>query len=125
MAIMKTTKSKNQTHNFIAKFCFATLGLLMTMCMIATAQNLSMPTAAVLGIDSRGVEQDAESVSYMVRLELEKANTYSMMDRYDVAEAVKKNNIDIRTCLGKSCVVMAGKVLHADKMITGSVERFA
>lgn len=100
----------------------------MVLCMLVTAstyaQGQKKSTAAVLGIDSKGVIQDAESVGYMVRLELEKANVFNVMDKYDVAEAVKKNNIDIKTCFGKSCVVAAGKTLNADKMITGSVERF-
>lgn len=88
------------------------------------AQNQTKSVAAVLGIDSKGVIQNSESVGYMVRLEMEKANVYNMMDKYDVAEAVKKNNIDVAICFGKSCVVAAGKSLGVDKMITGSVERF-
>ena len=98
--------------------------LLLAATFGANAQNQSKPMAAVLGIDSKGVIENAESVGYMVRLELEKANVYNVMDKYDVAEAVKKNNIDVATCFGKSCVVAAGKVLGADKMVTGSVERF-
>lgn len=102
----------------------------MILCMLtvtslgAFGQTQKKSTAAVLGIDSKGVIQDAESVGYMVRLELEKANVYNVMDKYDVAEVVKKNNIDLKTCFGKSCVVAAGQVLNTEKMITGSVERF-
>src|SRR5438309_7693583 len=92
--------------------------------LYSSAQDQSKPVAAVLGIDSKGVIQDPEAISYMVKLEMEKANVYTMMDKYDVAENVKKNNIDIKNCFGKSCVVNAGKVLGADKMVTGSVERF-
>jgi hypothetical protein len=87
------------------------------------AQN-QKEVVAVLSIDSRGVIQDAEAVAYIVRLELEKANVYNVMDKYDVAEGVKKNSIDPQSCFGKSCVVEAGKALGVDKMITGSVERF-
>ena len=90
----------------------------------ANAQNQSKPVAAVLGIDSKGVIQDGESIGYMVRLEMEKLNVYNIMDKYDAAEGIKKNNIDIKTCFGKSCVVNAGKLLGVDKVITGSVERF-
>lgn len=101
------------------------LGIIMCGAIVsANAQNQTKPVAAVLGIDSKGVIQNSESVGYMVRLELEKANVYNVMDKYDVAEAVKKNNIDVTTCFGKSCVVAAGKSLGVDKMITGSVERF-
>lgn len=117
---MKTKKTKTcQTVALKWIACY----MLVLISAAAVAQN-QKKTAAVLGIDSKGVIQDAESVGYMVRLELEKANVYNVMDKYDVAEAVKKNNIDIKTCLGKSCVVAAGKILHVDRMVTGSVERF-
>lgn len=91
---------------------------------ISHAQNQAKPVAAVLGIDSKGLIPDAEAVGYMVRLETEKVNVYNLIDKYDVAEGIKKNNIDLATCFGKTCVVNAGKVLGADKMITGSIERF-
>ena len=98
--------------------------LLIAASLSSYAQTPKKSTVAVLGIDSKGVIQDAEAVGFIVRLELEKANLYNVMDKYDVAEAVKKNGIDLKTCFGKSCVVAAGKELNADKMITGSVERF-
>ena len=50
------------------------------------AQNQTLPTVAVLGIESNGVSNDAEAVSYMIRLEIEKLNAYYIMDKYDVAE---------------------------------------
>ncbi len=113
---MKTTKRSNRTWMLGIIFIGTSL--------FSTAQNQSKPVAAVLGIDSKGVIQDAESVGYMVRLEMEKVNVYNMMDKYDVADVVKKSNIDLKTCFGKSCVVAAGKALGVDKMITGSIERF-
>lgn len=119
---MKT--KKQNTYRLLNVIKSRMLGVLMVASVSATAQNLEKPVAAVLGIDTKGVIQDSESVGYMVRLELEKANVYNVMDKYDVEEAVKKNNIDLKTCFGKSCVVAAGKVLNANKMITGSVERF-
>ena len=112
---MKTTTTKFRSVMF---------AILMIASMKGNAQNTPKPSAAVMGIDSKGVIQDAASVSYMVRLELEKTAMYSLMDKYDVADIVKKNNIDIETCLSKTCVVAAGKSLSVDKMITGSVERF-
>ena len=98
--------------------------MIMGAFVCANAQNSSKSIAAVLGIDSKGLINNSESVSYMVRLELEKTNIYTVMDKYDVAELVQKNEIDQATCFGKTCVVAAGKVLGADKMLTGSVERF-
>ncbi len=124
---MKTTMN-NLWRGRLAGLLKETKLILLIALLVTSVESFSQSqrkiTAAVLGIDSKGVIQDAESVGYMVRLELEKANVYNVMDKYDVAEAVKKNNIDLKTCFGKSCVVAAGQVLNTEKMITGSVERF-
>lgn len=112
----------NTTNLFIKTWM---LGILLCFASLHTkSQNQSKPFAAVLGIDSKGVIPDAETVGYMVRLEMEKVNVYNMLDKYDVADAIKKNNIDVKSCFGKTCVIAAGKSLGADKMVTGSVERF-
>ncbi|MEO8150185.1 MAG: hypothetical protein ABI723_21305 [Bacteroidia bacterium] len=90
----------------------------------AYPQN-QLPTLAVISIDSKGIEHDSESLAYMVRLEIEKIKQYNVMDKYDMAEAIKKTNIDVKGCFGKNCVVAAGKQLGVDKIITGGVEQFA
>jgi len=119
--VSSNNKIMKNLNNNIFK---VTLGIILIgNSFFLMAQN-PKPVAAVLGIDSKGLIPDAEAVGYMVKLELEKANVYSMMDKYDVADLVKKNNIDVKTCFGKNCVVAAGKALNAEKMITGSAERF-
>ena len=119
--VQKLIKMKN-IKNIIAKLTLILIIIVSSVC--TKAQTPSAPTAAVLGIDSKGIVNNSESVSYMVRLELEKTNVYSVMDRYDMAELIKKNEIDMTTCFGKTCVISAGKILGVEKMITGSVERF-
>ena len=82
------------------------------------------PTIAVLNIDSKGVINTSEEMGYLVRLELEKTEAYSVMDKYEVSEVVKANSIDLNNCYSKSCLVNAGKLLKVEKMLSGSIERF-
>lgn len=82
------------------------------------------PTIAVLNIDSKGLIQDPETMGYMVRLELEKTAVYSVMDKYEVADVVKKHKIDVNNCYSKSALIDAGKKIGVDKMLSGSIERF-
>jgi hypothetical protein len=81
------------------------------------------PTIAVLNIDSKGIINTSEEMGYLVRLELEKTGVYSVMDKYEVNEIVKANNIDLNNCYSKTSLVNAGKLLKVDKMLSGSVER--
>lgn len=101
-------------------FLIVFLGLMRPL----IAQNHALPTVAVLGIESNGVSNDADAISYMVRLEIEKLNVYYIMDKYDVAEVAAQNNIDVANCFGKNCVTAAGKSLEVDKVISGGVDRF-
>ena len=122
--------SKNQSefynHNLkimklISKvICIVLLSLFA--CIDGNAQGRK--TVAVLNIDTKGVLQDPESMGYMVRLELEKTEVYTVIDKYDIADIIEKNNLDVAGCYGKTCLTKVGKALGADKMITGNVERF-
>lgn len=126
---MKTTnrvkKTVRQGFHFFALAILCALGFSGSIfSQDALVQGGNKATIAVLNIDSKGIVQDASAMSYLVRLELEKTGVYSVMDKYDVADFVKKSGIDLANCYGKNCVVNAGELLGADKMITGSAERF-
>ncbi len=98
-----------------------------TLAAILLATGLfaqTKPSIAVLNIDSKGVVNTSEEMGYLVRLEVEKTEVYSVMDKYEVSEVVKANTIDLNSCYSKSCLVNAGKLLKVDKMLSGSVERF-
>lgn len=82
------------------------------------------PNLAVLNIESRGIINDPQEVAFMVRLELEKNGFYNVMDKYEVAQVLKNAKYDLSTCLTKQCMSDAGKLLNAEKVMNGSVERF-
>lgn len=105
------------------KLAFILLCLLGATGSFTYAQEQARPTIAVLAIDCKTMQtQDSESITYMVRLELEKTGLYSVMDRYEIAEIIKKDNLDINGCFAKSCLVSAGKTLHVDKVLSGSID---
>ncbi len=89
------------------------------------AQNKSKPiTVTVLNIDTRGLNIDPTTLGNLVRTELEKLDTFEVMDRYDVAYVVDKNKLSINNCYGKLCLTEIGETIHSDKMFSGSVELF-
>lgn len=89
-----------------------------------SAKGQGKQKIAIVSIDTKDLMLDKESIRNIVSLELEKTNVYEVLDKYDVNDLVKKNGIDVEGCYGKTCLVQLGKLLKADKMITGSMERF-
>ena len=101
---------------------FAFFSILSSLVSGAFAQ--AKPAIAVLNIDTKGMVQDPQAMGYMVRLELEKTGVYSVLDRYETAEMLTKNNLQADNCFSKSCLVEAGKKLGVSKMLSGNIERF-
>ncbi|NBC83245.1 MAG: hypothetical protein GVY19_07660 [Bacteroidetes bacterium] len=79
---------------------------------------------AVLNIDTKGITLDEVSMGNLVRLEVEKTGKYNVLDKYDLDYLMKEKNLDYSDCYGRICLVDMGKVLNADKMLTGRVEKF-
>lgn len=103
------------------------LMLFISVSFFATAQiqatgKPGRASISVLNIDTKGLGLDPVQMGNMVRIELEKLDTFQVMDRYDVSYVVEKNKLNISNCYGKICLVEIGKTINSDKMFTGSIE---
>ena len=102
--------------------------------VLFTAQSLSAqqpevksgakPSIAIVSIDTKGLLVDNLSMGNLVRIELEKLQMHEVLDKYDAAQVMKENKIKPEECFGKKQLVAVGKILQADKMLTGSAEKF-
>lgn len=103
------------------------LVLFISLSLIGTAQiqatgKPGRASISVLNIDTKGLGLDPVQMGNMVRIELEKLDTFQVMDRYDVSYVVEKNKLNISNCYGKICLVEIGNTVNSDKMFTGSIE---
>ena len=85
--------------------------------------NAQLPSLGILNIDGKGVLIDDQSLGAMARIEAGKLNGYDILDWHDMNEKLSNANIIIDSCFSKSCIQKSGNILHANKMIFGSVER--
>ncbi len=90
------------------------------------AQSIKKEKASltILSIDINGLKSDPQQMGNLVRTELEKLDTFEVMDRYDVAYMVEKNKLSINNCYGKLCLTEIGETIHSDKMLSGSIELY-
>ncbi|MBE63257.1 MAG: hypothetical protein CMB89_12930 [Flammeovirgaceae bacterium] len=82
------------------------------------------PSIAIISMDTKDIEMDNDAMANLVRLELEKIDLFEVLDKYDVQETISKNPNPPSNYFGKTAALEAGELLKADKMLTGSVERF-
>lgn len=86
---------------------FISLSLFGTAQIQATGKP-GRASISVLNIDTKGLGLDPIQMGNMVRIELEKLDTFQVMDRYDVSYVVEKNKDGIR--MGASFGFNAKKV---------------
>jgi len=116
-------KTKLTLKNAIV--CFMTL--LSTL--PAMAQSNSGPvknrkTLTVLNVDSKGLNLDPVQMGSITRIELEKLDSFEVMDAYDALYLLDRNKLNITNCYGKLCLVEVGNVLKSEYMFGGSVELY-
>lgn len=80
---------------------------------------------AIAGVDSKGIINSASDLITLTRIEVDKLNVYETIDKYDQNDVFLKNGIKQEGCVGKSCMLSAGKALGAQKVLAGSVERIS
>ncbi|HBX51924.1 MAG: hypothetical protein A2275_18575 [Bacteroidetes bacterium RIFOXYA12_FULL_35_11] len=111
--------------NFISmKKMFLLAFALMSINMYGQENKANKPVIGVLNIDTKGINMQPDQMGNLLRIEIEKLDTFAVIDRYDALYLIEKNNIIVNNCYGKICLVENGKLLKADKMIGGSVEIF-
>jgi len=97
---------------------------MLVMTVFANAQDVEKPTCIVLNVDAEGISMDSKQMGNLVRMELDKLQKYEVVDRYDVAYLIEKNDLKIDNCFGKICLLEIGNQLDVEYMFTGSIERF-
>jgi TolB-like protein len=120
---LKPLTMKTKLRNKATRMATMITVLMMTH---ATAMALvPKPKLTVLNIDSQGMNLTAEQLGNIVRIEIDKLDTFEVTDRYDVSYLLAKHNLNIANCYGKICLVEQGQVIGSDYMLGGSVERYS
>jgi hypothetical protein len=101
----------------------AASALLINTTKAQTSTN-KKSTLTILSIDVNGIKTDPYQMGNLVRMELEKLDTFEVMDRYDVAYMVDKNKLSVNNCYGKLCLTEIGETIKSDKMLSGSIEQY-
>ncbi len=85
--------------------------------------NQKLPLLGVAYIDVQGVELSQNEITSIVRIEIEKLQKFEVVDRYEIDNYYKANNLDKNSCMSKTCVLKAGKDLNLDFIVSGTVEK--
>ncbi len=81
---------------------------------------------AVVGIERVNAtgSSTSENLASMVAMELEKIESFEVLDKYDIRSSLKNLNINPEDCYGKTCILQVGKAIGANKMLGGLVETY-
>ena len=93
--------------------------VLVITSLFVMAQN---PKLAVISFDALGAQLDKAQLTELLRIEISKHEKYEMIDRYEIAEMLKKAEIDNTSCFSKTCLTEAGKTLGVSYVMSGSAD---
>ncbi|MCK4921433.1 MAG: hypothetical protein KAS71_10335 [Bacteroidales bacterium] len=113
---------KNSLFKYAVLFLF--IGLVWFPSKYSSLAAQERQTIAILYFDTNDNPYDSKTLGNMMRIEVEKTQLYSIIDKYDMFDLLSQKELDIENCFGRNCLVEAGKILGVDKMLTGSVEKF-
>ncbi|MCB0836470.1 MAG: hypothetical protein KDE26_07115 [Bacteroidetes bacterium] len=99
----------------------ALMGLLVLPLSISAQQ---LTKVAVLNLDSKNLSIDPASLGNLARVELQKKSQFEVYDRYDMEALLSGDDFSWDNCYSKPCLVKAGELLKANKVLTGSAEKF-
>lgn len=98
--------------------------LLLAALLLASTALAQRPVVCVLDVNAEGVPFEPTALGNLVRIEVEKLDSFEVIDRFDVSYLAKKYELQTAGCYGKICLVEIGKKIGADFIITGSVEQY-
>ena len=105
------------------KLIISILASLLILPLSLSAQQLIK--IAVLNLDSKNLTMDPESLGNMTRVELQKKSQFEVYDRYDMEDLLSVDDFNWDNCYSKPCLVKAGELIQANKVLTGSAEMFS
>ncbi len=92
--------------------------------LIALLAHAQPATLGIMDLSRNGVIPEPSTLGSMTRIEMEKTGRYTVLHWQDMKQALGLQGIDAATCFGKNCAVEAGRIVQAEKVLIGSVDRF-
>ena len=77
--------------------------------------------AMVGSFETDGIIYSSQNIADLARLELEKQNAFTVIDKYEMQE---KNKYTEENCFSISCLVEQAEKVNAEKIVSGSILRF-
>lgn len=109
-----------KTKNFFFAICLFVAINIFNMTNPAQAQE----KVAVLNIYTNLPGYTSTTMGNLYRIQLAKNSSWSVIDRWDMNTLITEKKINPE-CNNTQCLTEIGKVIGADRMITGSVEAFS
>jgi len=103
------------------KYSYLSVILFCITALSYNAQSQSQ-SAAVLSVYTQSAKISPEMAESVLRVEMTKTEQFNVIDKLDMIEILKENEIDLTNCYGKKCLLKVGKSAGVDKVITGSIE---
>ncbi|MFH0894270.1 MAG: hypothetical protein V2A54_07530 [Bacteroidota bacterium] len=110
------TNHHNTANNVIRCFSLAAIMITLFYSNVFAQRKLG-----VLNVYTNVTNYNSETMGNLVRMEIEKLDTFAVIDKFDMQYFITSKNIN-PNCNSKLCLLEIGKTIGADLMVYGTVE---
>lgn len=91
--------------------------------LINNAHSQSKERVAIVSVETIGILKKQNEITSIVTYEFQKLQFYEVMEKNDLNDFVKRQNINSDSCFSLQCLVNIGELAGVDKIVSGTVQR--
>lgn len=98
--------------------------ILIVLLILPVAARAEKMLVAVIDLEAKGVSKIVSSaVTDIIRSEMVKTGLFTVVERSQMSEILKEQGFQMTGCTDQSCAVQLGKLLSAQKILVGEINR--
>ena len=75
------------------------------LAIISQSLSAQLQTAAVVSVYTQGAKISPDMAESVLRVVTTKTEQFNVIDKLDLQEIIKENEIDVSNCFGKKCLL--------------------
>jgi hypothetical protein len=94
-----------------------------TFLLISNTYSQTKERISIVSVETNGLLKKQNEITSIVNFEFQKLQFYEIVEKRDLSDYVKSENINPDSCFSLQCLINIGELVGLDKIVSGSIQR--